>query len=118
MLRRQKLILEHRRRRVHRTRQRVRGSAHRPRLSVFRSLRFTYAQLIDDERGVTLWAGSTPAVKAARGKMAAAQALGEQVAAGARALKITSVVFDRGSYRYHGRVKAVADGARNGGLKL
>lgn len=118
LARQRQVLIEHRRRRAARTRARLRGTATRPRLSVFRSLRFTYAQLIDDESGATLWAGSTRAAATATGKVAAAEALGRRVAKAAAALKVPSAVFDRGPFRYHGRVKAVADGARQAGLKL
>lgn len=118
MANRQTTIQERRHRRRLRTRAAMFGSAKRPRLSVFRSLRFTSAQLIDDDRGVTLWAGSTKGLPGVTNKTAAAAQLGALVAEGAKAKKITAVVFDRGSYRYHGRVKAVAVGARQAGLKF
>ena len=103
-------------RRKIRTRARVTGTALRPRLSVFRSLRYTSAQLIDDGSGTTLWSGTTRKITGVKGKQAAAEQLGELVAREALAKKIGTVVFDRGAYRYHGRVKAVAEGARKGGL--
>jgi|SRR5579884_1967945 large subunit ribosomal protein L18 len=104
-----------------RVRKKVFGTPERPRLVVFRSAKHTYAQLVDDTRGVTLLgAADTSAgiqVEGA-GKTARSFALGQLIAARARAQGITKVVFDRGGYRYHGRVKAVADGARKGGLEF
>ena len=106
-----------------RVRAKVAGSAHRPRFSVFCSNRYLYAQLIDDEAGRTLVAANdlvskTEKVKAkiAPGTLLSAKALGEALATKAKAKKITAVVFDRGGYRYAGRIKALADGARAGGL--
>jgi large subunit ribosomal protein L18 len=110
-----------RRHRHQRVRKKVRGSAARPRLSVFRSSRHVYAQLIDDVHGQTLVAASTIETDARRGPTAtvdAAKAVGERLGERAKAAGITSVVFDRGGFRYHGRVAAVADGAREAGLAL
>lgn len=110
-----------RQRRHRRIRRRVAGTASRPRLAVFRSLTSISAQLIDDTRHQTLLA-LTDRDMAAKGtaqkppKTERARALGEQLAAKAQAAKITTVVFDRGGYRYHGRVKALAEGARAQGL--
>lgn len=106
-----------------RIRQQVRGTAARPRLSVFRSLKHVYAQLIDDETGRTLVAVSSlsPEFKprlANGGNVVAARLVGELVAEKARAVGIERVVFDRGGYQYHGRVKALAEAARAGGLKF
>lgn len=106
-----------------RIRQRIRGTAPRPRLSVFRSLKHIYAQLIDDANGRTLVAVSSLdpelRVKLKRGgDVAAAALVGERVAEKAKAAGITQVVFDRGGYQYHGRVKALAEAARTGGLKF
>ena len=107
--------------RHHRLRRWVRGTAARPRLAVFRSLNHVYAQLIDDETGRTLAAadsrskefrGATPR----GGNVAAAKAVGTLLAQRAKAVGIDQVVFDRGGYKYHGRVKALADAARAGGL--
>src|SRR6476659_5939136 len=117
--------LKHRRqeRRAHRVRRKITGTAERPRLSVFRSSKHIYAQLIDDLNGVTVAAAGTT-VKAAKGKSAyggnvkAAAAVGQQLAEAAKANGITQAAFDRGHYRYHGRVKALADAARKGGLKF
>jgi large subunit ribosomal protein L18 len=103
-----------------RIRAKVQGTAARPRLAVFRSLLHIYAQLIDDASGRTLVSASdmklkVPAADANR-KIAAAKAVGASLAEQAKAAGIGEAVFDRGGYRYHGRVKAVADGAREGGL--
>ncbi len=106
-----------------RIRRRVRGTAVRPRLSVFRSLKQISAQLIDDETGRTLLAVSSlsPEFKAKPkngSKVAAAALVGELVAEKAKAARIVQAVFDRGGYQYHGRVKALAEAARAGGLKF
>jgi large subunit ribosomal protein L18 len=110
-----------RRRRHLRVRQRVTGSAERPRLVVFRSLKHIYARLVDDDRGLTL-AGASDASEGIQvegtGKVARSKALGKLIAGKAKAAGITRVVFDRAGYRYHGRVQAVADGAREGGLEF
>jgi large subunit ribosomal protein L18 len=106
-------------RRLHRVRNSVRGSAERPRLTVFRSNRHVYAQVIDDDAGRTLCASSSRELGMAYGgDVKAARAVGEAVGQKARALQIERVGFDRGAYRYHGRVKALADGARHAGLKF
>ena len=113
---------ERRRIRRYRIRSRVVGSAERPRLSVFRSSKHIYAQVIDDLRGVTLVAASsrekvTPA-EDAKGKVGIGTAVGKLVAERAKEKGIVKVCFDRGGYLYHGRVKALADGARAGGLNF
>ncbi|HXF83201.1 MAG TPA: 50S ribosomal protein L18 [bacterium] len=114
---------ELRQRRHLRIRRVVAGAADRPRLSVFRSLKHIYAQIIDDTRGVTLAAASTrdpdlrEAIKGKK-KTEAGALVGEAIAQRAQAKGITRVVFDRGGYLYHGRVKALADGARKGGLQF
>jgi large subunit ribosomal protein L18 len=104
-----------------RIRKRLRGTAERPRLSVFRSLHHIYAQVIDDRAGRTLAAASS-ADKDAKiksgGNVAGAREVGKRVAERARAAGITRVVFDRGGYLYHGRVKALAEAAREGGLEF
>jgi len=110
-----------RRRRHRRVRVKVRGTAQRPRLSVFRSLRHIYAQIIDDERGHALVAASTieSAIRDAvsgQSKTAQASEVGKVLAERARQQGITAVVFDRGGYKYHGRVKALAEAVREGGL--
>jgi len=112
---------ERRYRRHLRVRKKVHGTPDRPRLVVFRSLKHIYAQLADDTRGVTLMGVSdrSEGVDAKDGgKVSRAKAVGEALAAKAKAAGISSVVFDRAGYRYHGRVQAVADGAREGGLEF
>src|SRR5213593_1275139 len=102
-----------------RVRRKVAGSAERPRLVVFRSSKHIYAQIVDDARGVTLVgvADTSEGLQVdGKGKTARSFGLGRLLAAKAKG--ITKVVFDRGGYQYHGRVKAVADGARKGGLEL
>ena len=104
-----------------RIRQVVRGGEARPRLVVFRSLNHIYAQLVDDDRGVTLAAASSllPEAKArstSGGNIAAAKAVGELIARKAQEKGIGAVVFDRAGYKYHGRVKALAEAARAAGL--
>ncbi len=112
---------EQRYRRHVRVRQRVVGTAARPRLAVFRSLKHIYAQLVDDTRGVALLGVSDTSEGIAvegSGKLARATAVGKLIAERAKAAGISAVVFDRGGYQYHGRVKAVAEGAREGGLEF
>ena len=114
---------EARQRRHRRVRQRITGTAERPRLSVFRSLTHIYAQVIDDIAGRTLLTCSTVdgEVKGqldGKNKSADAEVVGTTLAARAKEMGITSVVFDRGGYLYHGRVKALADAARAGGLQF
>jgi large subunit ribosomal protein L18 len=106
-------------RRAHRVRNKVQGTPERPRLSVFRSSKHIYAQLIDDMTGATLAAAST-AGKAGKygGNVKAAKEVGSKLAEAAKAKGITKAAFDRGHYRYHGRVKALADAAREGGLQF
>lgn len=103
-----------------RIRRTVKGTAERPRLSVFRSNKQIYAQLIDDQNGVTLAAASSAAKEfgVTGNKVAIANAVGKAIAEKAKSSGITSVVFDRGGYLYHGRVKALAEGAREGGLQF
>ncbi|MBV9093248.1 MAG: 50S ribosomal protein L18 [Streptosporangiaceae bacterium] len=104
-----------------RVRKKVTGSTRRPRLVVNRSARHMFAQIVDDSVGRTLAAASTldPAIRGAEGdKKAKARRVGELLAERAAEIGITAVVFDRGGYRYHGRLAALADGAREGGLKL
>lgn len=104
--------------RARRTRSHVRGTPERPRLTVKRSLKHIYAQLIDDTSGKTLAAASDKLV-AAKGKpLEIAKEVGKELAVKALAAGMTQAVFDRGAYRYHGRVAALADGAREGGLTL
>jgi large subunit ribosomal protein L18 len=115
-----KLTTEQKRKRRHRrVRGRVQGSAARPRLCVFRSSKGIYAQVIDDDAGVTLASASTLVLDGASGsKSERAAEVGKLVAQRARDAGIEKVVFDRGGYLYHGRVKALADGAREGGLEF
>lgn len=112
-----------RRRRQLRVRKHVQGSPERPRLNVFRSLTEIYAQIIDDEAGKTLAAASTidkelRSQMKGKDKSAQAKLVGEALAARAKQAGVTKVVFDRGGFRYMGRVKALADGARAGGLEF
>ncbi|MGH9782727.1 MAG: 50S ribosomal protein L18 [Terriglobia bacterium] len=109
------------RQRIHtRIRKRLQGTGERPRLNIFRSLKHIYAQIIDDTRGHTLAAaGSGAADSALRGaNVAAARAVGKRIGEQALAQGIRQVAFDRGGYRYHGRVKALADAAREAGLQF
>jgi large subunit ribosomal protein L18 len=110
------------RRRIHiRIRKRVKGTAERPRLAVFRSLNHIYAQVIDDRSGRTLAAASSAEKNATLktgGNVEAAKTVGKLVAERAKAAGIGAVVFDRGGFLYHGRVKALADAAREGGLEF
>lgn len=106
-------------RRHSRVREKIRGSAARPRLAVFRSLTHIYAQLVDDDAGRTLAAASSKEEKDAKGKrIDIAKNVGTLLAGRAKQKGVTEVVFDRGGYRYHGRVKALADGVREAGVKL
>lgn len=111
------------RRRRLRVRNAIRGTSERPRLTVFRSSLHIYAQIIDDDRGVTLASASTKAPPVREqvkygGNVKAAIEVGKQIAEAAKAVGITKVAFDRGHYRYHGRIKALADAARSGGLQF
>ncbi|MFR6289984.1 MAG: 50S ribosomal protein L18 [Peptococcaceae bacterium] len=99
-----------------RTRNKIKGTAERPRLAVFRSTQHIYAQIIDDTVGNTLVSASTLDVKVDGTKTDAAKAVGEAVAKKALEKGIDKVVFDRGGNLYHGRIKALADGAREAGL--
>ncbi|OGH10975.1 MAG: 50S ribosomal protein L18 [Candidatus Levybacteria bacterium RIFCSPLOWO2_01_FULL_36_13] len=101
-----------------RSRAKTKGSASRPRLSVFRSNRFVYTQIIDDEKGVTLVSANEKELKLEGKAVEKAKELGLLIAKKAKAAKISAIVFDRGSYKYHGRVKQIAEGAREGGLKF
>ena len=96
----------------------VSGTASRPRLCVFRSNANIYAQLIDDEAGKTLAAVSDLKMKKKGTKSEMAKKVGEEIASKAKAIKVEAVVFDRAGFAYHGRVKALAEGAREGGLKF
>ena len=119
----QKAKNKQRLRRRNHVRRAITGTAERPRLSVFRSSKHIYAQLIDDLTGRTLAAASTSveALKTALpygGNIKAAAVVGKTLAEAAKAKGIQTAAFDRGHYRYHGRVKALADAAREGGLKF
>jgi large subunit ribosomal protein L18 len=112
---------EHRRRIHRRLRRRLSGTGERPRLAVFRSLHHIYAQVIDDHVGRTLVAASSlekAAKTASGGNIAGAKEIGKLVAERALAKSIKQVVFDRGGYLYHGRVKTVAEAAREAGLEF
>ena len=108
---------ESRIRRHRRVRKKVTGTAERPRLVVFRSLKHIYAQLVDDTAGRTLMTVSSQALAEGKKSERSVQ-VGKAIAEKAKAAGITCVVFDRAGYQYHGRVKAVADGAREGGLNF
>lgn len=119
----QKVMQGKRERKTLAVRSRVRGTAGKPRLAVFRSSKFIYAQAIDDDRGATLAAASEiekdlREVCAQGTKLDAAKIVGKKIAERLSAHGVTRVVFDRRWYRYHGRVKALADAAREGGLKF
>jgi large subunit ribosomal protein L18 len=104
-----------------RIRTKIQGTAQKPRLSVFRSNKDIYVQLIDDNTGTTLAAASSrdkDVVAAAGTKTERATAVGKIIAGKAKALGIETCIFDRGGYLYHGRVKAIADGAREGGMNF
>jgi large subunit ribosomal protein L18 len=105
-------------RRHRRVRVRLSGTSERPRLTVFRSLHHTYAQIVDDSSARTLAAASTVGLKAGANNLDAAAKVGRAVAERARAAGIDQVVFDRGGFLYHGRVKALADAARQAGLEF
>jgi large subunit ribosomal protein L18 len=119
----QKRLALRRERKRFRVRNKLRGTPERPRLSVFRSSLHIYAQIIDDSTGVTLAACST-AAKDLRGSLGyggnvkAATAVGAKLAEAAKAKGVTRVCFDRGHYKYHGRVKALADAVRAGGIQF
>jgi large subunit ribosomal protein L18 len=110
------------RQRIHvRIRRKVSGTAERPRLNVFRSLNHIYVQLIDDQAGKTLASASTSGKNSpikTGGNLAAAKEVGKLIAERAQAKGIKKVVFDRGGYLYHGRIKALADAAREAGLEF
>ena len=119
-----KIKLSGRERRAQRVRKKIYGTAERPRLSVHRNLNSVYVQLIDDDRGASLLgiSSSSPEIRGqkieGKGKIDVAKAVGKLAAEKAKQKGITSIVFDRSGYLYHGRVKAVAEGAREGGLNF
>ena len=107
------------RQRIHlRVRKKVHGTSERPRLSVYRSNKEIYCQIIDDLKGHTLAAASSRDNTRSGNKTEQAKAVGQLIAERAKSAGIENVVFDRGGYLYHGRVKALADGAREGGLNF
>ena len=114
----QKIKTIKRDRRRARIRAQVKGTDIRPRFSVFKSNKGMYLQLVDDSSGRTLISVSSAEIKGSREKTKTSFELGKLIAAKAARKNIKSVVFDRGGYKYHGRIKAVADGAREGGLKF
>ena len=101
-----------------RVRKNIRGVSDRPRLAVFRSSNHIYAQVIDDDRGHTLAAATSLEMKRNNTKIELATSVGEKIAQSALSAGVTKVVFDRGGYKYHGRVKALADAARSKGLSF
>jgi large subunit ribosomal protein L18 len=107
-----------RQRRHRRIRVLLTGTTQRPRLNVFRSLQHIYAQVIDDTTGTTLAAASTLGADVTGTKTERARAVGKAIAERAREKGVSAVVFDRGGYLYHGRIKALADAAREGGLEF
>ncbi|MFP3882654.1 MAG: 50S ribosomal protein L18 [Actinomycetota bacterium] len=109
-----------RKRRRDRVRRKLRGTSERPRLTVYRSNKYIYAQVIDDTEGVTLAAASSqePDLRADRLNVETAAKVGAIVADRAKDAGVSTVVFDRGSYKYHGRLKALADAAREAGLEF
>ena len=112
-------VRQARERRHRRVRGKIRGTADRPRLAVFRSNKGIFAQLVDDDAAKTLAAASWLDARSFKGtKTEQAAEVGKRLAASAKQAGIETVVFDRGGYLYHGRVKALADGAREGGLKF
>lgn len=116
MINRYKTIKEQRKAR---TRKRLRTRGARPRLSVFRSNQHIYAQIIDDEKGITLVAASDRELKGDKAvKQQKAAAVGVLLSEKAKKAKALTVMFDRGPYKYHGRIKALAEAARKGGLKF
>ncbi|MCX6759767.1 MAG: 50S ribosomal protein L18 [Candidatus Nealsonbacteria bacterium] len=111
---------ERRKRRHKKIRSRIRGTSDKPRLCVFKSSKHIYAQLIDDDKGKTILAYNDSGIKKSKKetKVKTAFEVGKLIAKEALGKKMEKVVFDRGGNRYHGRIKALADGAREGGLKF
>lgn len=107
-----------RKRRHGKIRSKIAGTALRPRLVVFRSLLNNYAQLVDDDKGIILLSASDLKNKSKATKSEKAKEVGVEIAKKAQEQKITEVVFDRNGYKYHGRIKAIAEAAREGGLKF
>jgi large subunit ribosomal protein L18 len=118
-MRAQKRLAVTRERKRHRVRKKVLGTAERPRLSVFRSSKHIYAQMVDDINGVTLAAAGTSKKGASKGcTVQAATEVGKQLAEKAKAAGLSKAAFDRGHYKYHGRLKALADAVRAGGIQF
>ena len=113
-----KTINQNKERRAKRTRAKLFGTAERPRFSVHRTNQYIYAQAIDDSKGHTLFSGSTKEIETKGMKTEKAAALGELMAKKAKDAGIGSMIFDRGSYKYHGRVKSVAEALRGAGIKI
>jgi large subunit ribosomal protein L18 len=111
------MLTKDRAKRKKRVRGKISGTAKRPRLAVFKSSKYIYAQLINDDKKETIVEANTRNLKSGS-KLEKAQKVGEELAKKAAKKKIKQVVFDRGGFRYHGRVKALAEGARKGGLKF
>lgn len=107
-----------RKKRIRRTRAKIQGAKDMPRLCVFKSLRYIYAQVVDDENGKILASVDSRKIKGAKNTKETAGKIGEEIAKLAIAKKIGKVVFDKRSYKYHGKVKSLAQGARKGGLKF
>jgi len=105
-------------RRIKRIRAKIKGTKDKPRLSVFRSLKYIYAQIIDDENRKILISVDSRKLKGAKNNIETAGKIGEQIANLATKKKISQVVFDKRGYKYHGKVKALAEGARKGGLNF
>jgi large subunit ribosomal protein L18 len=99
-------------------RQQISGTPERPRLSVFKSNKNIYAQLIDDSKGQTIAAASSRELEVANATIDSSKSVGTKLAEKAKEAGVTTVIFDRGGYKYHGQVKALAEGAREGGLKF
>jgi large subunit ribosomal protein L18 len=107
-----------RKKRIRRVRAKITGTSDRPRLCVFRSNKYVYAQIIDDKKNITLVAFDSQRLKNQKNDIESARKIGEEIAKIAKGKKIDQVVFDRKGYKYHGKVKALAEGARKGGLKF
>lgn len=113
-----KILNRNEERRAKRTRAKLFGTAERPRFSVHRTNRYMYAQVIDDTKAHTLLSGSTRELEEKGNKSVKAATLGEHMAKKAKEAGIEAMVFDRGSYKYHGRVKSVAEALRSSGIKI
>lgn len=99
-------------------RKKIKGTKEKPRLSVYRSLKGIWAQIIDDDKGITLASASHKKIKKYKDKLDQARQVGILIAKEAKKKKIKRIVFDRGGYKYHGRIKELAEGAREGGLEF